>query len=94
MNITDDSSSNAPAVDKAAHRSLRRKGAADLVATRIPPRHLVVGLRVEGLFDEDQWYPGSIESIKPGRNGNKITVVHYEDSTRQTYDSHIDTQCH
>ena len=94
MNITDDSSSNAPAADKAAHRSLRRKRAADLAATRILPLHLVVGLRVEGLFDEDQWYPGSIESIKPGRNGNKITVVHYEDSTSQTYDSHNATDMH
>ena len=51
-------------------------------------------LGVEGLFDKDQWYPGSIESIKPGRNGNKIIVVHYEDSTRQTYDSHKATDMH
>ena len=35
-----------------------------------------------------------IESTKPGRNGNKIIVVYYEDSTRQTYDSHNATDMH
>ena len=42
---------------------------------KIPPQHLVVGSRVEGLFNEVNWFPGKIEAIRPGKNGSKQIVV-------------------
>ena len=51
---------------------------------KIPPQHLVVGSRVEGLFNEVDWFPGKIEAIRPGKNGSKQIVVLYDDGSQES----------
>ena len=60
--------------------------AAYLVSTRIPPQHLVVGLRVEGHFDKG-WFLGKIVSVQTLKKSKRIRV-HYDDGEEQIYDSH------
>ena len=52
---------------------------------KIPPQHLVVGSRVEGLFNEVTWFPGKIESIRPGKQGSKQIFVFYDDGSLESY---------
>ena len=59
--------------------------AAYLVSTRIPPQHLVVGLRVEGHFDKG-WFLGKIVSVQTLKKSKRIRV-HYDDGEEQIYDS-------
>ena len=52
---------------------------------KIPPQHLVVGSRVEGLFNEDTWFPGTIEAIRHGKHGSKQIFVLYDDGSHESY---------
>ena len=68
--------------------AMARDAVTEMMLPKIPPQHLVMRSRVEGLFNEANWFPGKIEAIRPGKNRRKQIVVRYDDGSHESYWSH------